>query len=92
MNPIFQRCACIARMDDEGIEWLAELLHQVQLDQFFVRIRDELQVGLLVNVLCSNSRRREGVVLVWGGRAEGGGQRAPVLKEKEKVAHSFIII
>ena len=86
MNPIFQRCACIARMDDEGIEWLAELLHQVQLDQFFVRIRDELQVGLLVNVLCSNSRGREGVVLVWGGRAGGGEVRGlpPILKEKEE--------
>ena len=32
------------RMEEEGIEWLVELLHQVQLQQFFVRIRDELQV------------------------------------------------
>ena len=32
-------------MEEDGIEWLVELLHQVQLDQFFVRIRDELQVG-----------------------------------------------
>lgn len=34
-------------MEEEGIEWLAELLHQVQLEQFFVRIRDELQVSRL---------------------------------------------
>ena len=33
------------RMEEEGIEWLVELLHQVQLQQFFVRIRDELQVN-----------------------------------------------
>ena len=32
-------------MEDEGRDWLLELLHEVQLDQFFVRIRDELQVG-----------------------------------------------
>lgn len=34
-------------MEEEGIEWLVELLHQVQLEQFFVRIRDELQVSRL---------------------------------------------
>ena len=28
-------------------EWLFELLHQVQLEQFYVRIRDELQVSRL---------------------------------------------
>jgi len=32
-------------MDDEGTNWLLDLLHEVQLDQFFVRIRDELQVS-----------------------------------------------
>ncbi len=31
-------------MEDDGRDWLLELLHEVQLDQFFVRIRDELQV------------------------------------------------
>ena len=76
-------------MDDEGIEWLAELLHQVQLDQFFVRIRDELQVGLLVNLLCSNSRRREGVVLVWGGRAEGGSEGSSTKRERESSAQLY---
>ncbi|XP_031850156.1 activated Cdc42 kinase isoform X2 [Nomia melanderi] len=33
--------------DDEGTEWLQELLHDVQLSQFFTRIRDELQVTRL---------------------------------------------
>jgi len=34
-------------MEDESIEWLYELLQQVQLEQFYVRIRDELQVSRL---------------------------------------------
>ena len=34
-------------MDDQGVDWLHELLASVQLDQFFVRIRDELQVSRL---------------------------------------------
>lgn len=33
--------------DDEGTEWLSELLHDVQLSQFFTRIRDDLQVTRL---------------------------------------------
>jgi len=34
-------------MEEESIEWLYELLLQVQLEQFYVRIRDELQVSRL---------------------------------------------
>jgi hypothetical protein len=30
--------------DEGGIEWLYELLQDVQLEQFFTRIRDDLQV------------------------------------------------
>ncbi len=30
--------------DDEGSEWLIQILKDVQLEQFYVRIRDELQV------------------------------------------------
>ncbi|KAL0112016.1 hypothetical protein PUN28_013325 [Cardiocondyla obscurior] len=33
--------------DDEGIEWLQDLLHDVQLSQFFTRIRDDLQITRL---------------------------------------------
>ncbi|XP_046483431.1 activated Cdc42 kinase Ack [Neodiprion pinetum] len=33
--------------DEEGTEWLHELLHDVQLTQFFTRIRDDLQVTRL---------------------------------------------
>lgn len=33
--------------DDEGTEWLQELLRDVQLGQFFTRIRDDLQVTRL---------------------------------------------
>ncbi|XP_076300615.1 activated Cdc42 kinase [Lasioglossum baleicum] len=33
--------------EDEGTEWLQELLHDVQLSQFFTRIRDEMQVTRL---------------------------------------------
>ncbi|XP_017882806.1 uncharacterized protein LOC108626579 [Ceratina calcarata] len=33
--------------DDEGTEWLQGLLHDVQLSQFFTRIRDDLQVTRL---------------------------------------------
>ncbi|XP_011138174.2 uncharacterized protein LOC105182451 [Harpegnathos saltator] len=33
--------------EDEGTEWLQELLHDVQLPQFFTRIRDDLQVTRL---------------------------------------------
>lgn len=33
--------------DDESTEWLQELLHDVQLSQFFTRIRDDLQVTRL---------------------------------------------
>ena len=34
-------------MAEESSEWLFDLLHQVQLEQFYVRIRDELQVSRL---------------------------------------------
>ena len=34
-------------MEEESSEWLHELLLQVQLEQFYVRIRDELQVSRL---------------------------------------------
>ena len=34
-------------MEEESSEWLYELLLQVQLEQFYVRIRDELQVSRL---------------------------------------------
>jgi hypothetical protein len=30
--------------DEGSIEWLYELLQDVQLEQFFTRIRDDLQV------------------------------------------------
>lgn len=33
--------------NEEGTEWLEELLHDVQLSQFFTRIRDDLQVTCL---------------------------------------------
>lgn len=33
--------------DDDGTEWLQELLHDVQLSQFFTRIRDDLQITRL---------------------------------------------
>lgn len=33
--------------DAEGTEWLQELLHDVQLSQFFTRIRDDLQITRL---------------------------------------------
>lgn len=34
-------------MDFERKEWLRELLQEVQLDQFYVKIRDTLQVTQL---------------------------------------------
>ena len=34
-------------MEEEGIGWLLELLQQVQLEQFFVRLKDDLQVSRL---------------------------------------------
>jgi len=42
-----QQANLILNMEDESIEWLYELLQQVQLEQFYVRIRDELQVSRL---------------------------------------------
>ena len=35
----------MSEKDDGGIEWLGELLKDVQLEQFFSRLRDDLQVG-----------------------------------------------
>ncbi|XP_034242413.1 activated CDC42 kinase 1 isoform X2 [Thrips palmi] len=37
----------MSERDDGGIEWLAELLQDVQLEQFFSRLRDDLQVTRL---------------------------------------------
>jgi len=37
--------------DEGGIEWLYELLQDVQLEQFFTRIRDDLQV-----ILCDEKK------------------------------------
>jgi activated CDC42 kinase 1 len=34
-------------MEEEGVGWLLELLQQVQLEQFFVRLKDDLQVSRL---------------------------------------------
>jgi activated CDC42 kinase 1 len=34
-------------MEEEGIGWLLELLQQVQLEQFFGRLKDDLQVSRL---------------------------------------------
>ena len=31
-------------MSEENSEWLRELLREVQLDQFYVKLRDNLQV------------------------------------------------
>lgn len=33
--------------DDSGVEWLYEILREVQLEQFFLKIRDDLQVTRL---------------------------------------------
>lgn len=30
--------------DDQGVEWLYEILREVQLEQFFMKVRDDLQV------------------------------------------------
>ncbi|KAH6927521.1 hypothetical protein HPB50_005187 [Hyalomma asiaticum] len=35
---------CSAASEDAGVEWLYEILREVQLEQFFMKIRDELQV------------------------------------------------
>jgi hypothetical protein len=41
--------------DEGGIEWLYELLQDVQLEQFFTRIRDDLQViSLHESNICIN--------------------------------------
>lgn len=37
----------MSERDEGGIEWLAELLQDVQLEQFFSRLRDDLQVTRL---------------------------------------------
>jgi len=37
--------------DEEGQEWLIQILKDVQLEQFYVRIRDELQV-CCINCFC----------------------------------------
>lgn len=45
-------CAClqvdgVEMQSDEGTEWLTELLTDVQLQQYFLRIRDDLNVTRL---------------------------------------------
>lgn len=43
-------CVCVFRADmqsDEGTEWLMELLTDVQLQQYYLRIRDDLNVTRL---------------------------------------------
>ena len=35
---------CVQMQSEEGTEWLLELLTDVQLQQYFLRIRDELNV------------------------------------------------
>lgn len=43
--------------DEGGIEWLCELLQDVQLEQFFTRIRDDLQViSLCERKICLNMK------------------------------------
>jgi hypothetical protein len=43
--------------DEGGIEWLYELLQDVQLEQFFTRIRDDLQViSLYERKICLNMK------------------------------------
>jgi hypothetical protein len=43
--------------DESGIEWLYELLQDVQLEQFFTRIRDDLQViSLGERQICLNAK------------------------------------
>ena len=39
--------ACVVMEEEEGVGWLLELLQQVQLDQFFGRLKDDLQVSRL---------------------------------------------
>ena len=41
------------RMDEEGQEWLYELLTEVQLEQFFTKLRDDLQVFRYVKRILS---------------------------------------
>lgn len=41
------KCVCVQMQCDEGTEWLLELLTDVQLQQYFLRIRDELNVTRL---------------------------------------------
>lgn len=40
-------CLCVQMQCEEGTEWLLELLTDVQLQQYFLRIRDELNVTRL---------------------------------------------
>lgn len=40
-------CLCFQMQCEEGTEWLLELLTDVQLQQYFLRIRDELNVTRL---------------------------------------------
>lgn len=43
--------------DEGGIEWLYELLHDVQLEQFATRIRDDLQVILYDESIFSSNMK-----------------------------------
>ena len=40
--------------EDDSIEWLQDLLKEVQLEQFFVKLRDNLQVTRFVYLYGDN--------------------------------------
>ncbi|XP_075427115.1 activated CDC42 kinase 1 isoform X3 [Ascaphus truei] len=44
---IYKRLGCSMQQSDEGSEWLLELLSEVQLQQYLLRIRDDLNVTRL---------------------------------------------
>ncbi|MEE6527692.1 hypothetical protein FKM82_029254, partial [Ascaphus truei] len=46
LSPL-QRLGCSMQQSDEGSEWLLELLSEVQLQQYLLRIRDDLNVTRL---------------------------------------------
>ena len=52
------------RMEEEGQEWLYELLTEVQLEQFFTKLRDDLQVFRYGR---QRSRVNDEIVPVWTG-------------------------
>ena len=63
-------CECVCRLsggvdwgggemdgEEEGWEWLYELLQEVQLEQFYTKLRDDLQVTRSVFRSPSNQRQ-----------------------------------